>query len=161
NCTTSKTVTRTTVAANRNVIRRAISSPLRNRERNEREPVAGPAFGTVVVDVATVVYWIEVIAFNSFATTSLGSLAYSRSSVNFCPSVIAHFTKPFIASRLAASENFAGMSSQVNVEIGYAFFPGAFVMDTRKSSGIVFTAPTAASLTPARSAFTKTPAAFF
>ena len=33
-------------------------------------------------------------------------------------SVIAHFTKPFIASRLDASENFAGMSNQVNVEIG-------------------------------------------
>src|SRR4030081_2704069 len=44
---------RTTEAANRNVIMRAISSPWRRRERNEREPATGPALGTEVVVVAT------------------------------------------------------------------------------------------------------------
>src|SRR2546421_2512533 len=48
---TSSTVTRTTEAANKKVIMRAISSPSRRRERNEREPATGPALGTVVVVV--------------------------------------------------------------------------------------------------------------
>jgi len=64
----------TTVAAKMKVIMRAISSPLFSRARSEREPVEGPASGTVVVEVATVAYWTELIAFISFATTSLGSL---------------------------------------------------------------------------------------
>src|SRR5215467_2422397 len=51
--TTSRIETSTTDAANKKVIRRAISSPSRRRERNEREPAAGPALGTVVNDVAT------------------------------------------------------------------------------------------------------------
>src|SRR5580700_2798419 len=75
---TSSKVTSTTEAANKKVIRRAISSPSRRRERKEREPAAGPALGTVVVDVATLFgqpYWILSMAFNSLATTSLGSLA--------------------------------------------------------------------------------------
>src|SRR6266403_3144528 len=50
---TRRRVTRTTEAANRKVIMRAISSPWRRRERNEREPATGPALGTVVVVVAT------------------------------------------------------------------------------------------------------------
>src|SRR6266436_7698356 len=55
-CHNSKTrskVTRTTEAANKKVIMRAISSPSRRRERNEREPATGLALGTVVVVVAT------------------------------------------------------------------------------------------------------------
>src|SRR5260370_24524168 len=48
NSKTSSTVTRTTEAANRKVIIRAISSPSRRRERKEREPAAGPPPGTVV-----------------------------------------------------------------------------------------------------------------
>src|SRR5229473_1811418 len=55
NSTTSRRVTRTTEAANKNVITLAISSPSRSRERNEREPATGPALGTVVVDVTTLV----------------------------------------------------------------------------------------------------------
>jgi len=50
---TSISVISTTDAANRNVISRAISSPLRNRERNEREPATGLAFGTFMDEVAT------------------------------------------------------------------------------------------------------------
>src|SRR5580692_461647 len=51
---TSSTVISTTLAANRNVINRAISSPCRMRERKEREPTMGPALGRFVLDVATV-----------------------------------------------------------------------------------------------------------
>src|SRR5438309_5854793 len=53
-CHNSKTrsrVTRTTEAANKKVIMRAISSPSRSREKSEREPATGPALGTVVVVV--------------------------------------------------------------------------------------------------------------
>src|SRR5215813_14885174 len=54
-CKTSSSVISTTVAAKRNVMMRAISSPLRRREINEREPAEGLAPGTVAVEVATVV----------------------------------------------------------------------------------------------------------
>src|SRR5713101_3719003 len=53
NSKTRRRVTRTTEAANKKVIRRAISSPSRRRERNEREPATGLALGTLVVVVAT------------------------------------------------------------------------------------------------------------
>src|SRR6266478_1906800 len=73
---TNKSVTSTTDEAKRNVTMRAISSPLRRREINEREPAEGLAPGTIVVEVATVfAYWIESMAFSSLATTSLGNLA--------------------------------------------------------------------------------------
>src|SRR5260370_34885968 len=55
-CHNSKTrskVTSTTEAANKNVIIRAISSPSRSRDRNERKPETGPALGTEVVVVPT------------------------------------------------------------------------------------------------------------
>jgi hypothetical protein len=42
----------TTEPAKINVTSRAISSPSRNRLMNEREPVKGPALGTVVVVLA-------------------------------------------------------------------------------------------------------------
>src|SRR6266849_9991054 len=80
-CHNSKTrskVMSTTEAANKKVIIRAISSLSRSRERNEREPEIGPAPGTMVVVVATMLrqlYWILLMAFNSFVTTSLGSFA--------------------------------------------------------------------------------------
>src|SRR5205807_7316217 len=45
----------TTEAANKKVPSRAISSPSRRRDRNEREPARGPAPGTVVVVVATLI----------------------------------------------------------------------------------------------------------
>src|SRR5580700_5627960 len=51
---TNSTVISTTLAANKNVINRAISSPSRIRERKEREPTMGPALGIFVLDVATV-----------------------------------------------------------------------------------------------------------
>src|SRR5215472_10860828 len=47
------TVMSTTEAANRNVMSRAISSPSRSRDNREREPASGPALGTVVDVVAT------------------------------------------------------------------------------------------------------------
>src|SRR5215467_1771298 len=49
----------TTEAANRKVIRRAISSPSRNRDKNEREPATGSALGTVVVVVATLLNVVQ------------------------------------------------------------------------------------------------------
>ena len=49
-----------------------------------------------------------------------------------------------MASRFVASWNFCGISSQVKLEIGYAVFPGALVMETRKSSGMSLAAPAAA-----------------
>src|ERR1700674_5158153 len=60
---TSSTVTRTTEAANRKVIMRAISSPWRSRERNERGPTTGPALGTVVVVVATLLDVVQGLQF--------------------------------------------------------------------------------------------------
>src|SRR2546425_11558554 len=95
------------------------------------------------------------MAFNSLSTTSFGNFAYERFSAEPWPSVIAQLRNFFSASRFPASLNFSGISSQVKLEIGYAVLPGALVIDTRKSSGIVFTAPAAASVTLARSALTK------
>ena len=51
------------------------------------------------------------------------------------------------------------MRSHVNVEIGYESSPGAFVIETRKSFGIVALA--AAALTDSTDACTNLPAAFF
>jgi hypothetical protein len=71
-------VIKTTEAANRNVIRRAISSPLLSLDKNEREPVTGPALSIIGFAIATShfgFYWIWLIACNSFSTTSLGSFA--------------------------------------------------------------------------------------
>ena len=54
NCQTNRIVINTTEAANKKVMRRAISSPSRRRDINEREPVAGPAVPRVVLVVATI-----------------------------------------------------------------------------------------------------------
>src|SRR2546423_7655167 len=65
-CHNSKTrsrVTRTTEAANKKVIMRAISSPSRSREKSEREPATGPALGTVVVVVATLLDAVQGLQF--------------------------------------------------------------------------------------------------
>src|SRR5208337_4990412 len=75
---TSSSVISTTVAANTIVVSRAISSPSRKRDRKEREPITGPAFGRVVLTVATFLaacYWMLLIAFFSFSTISFGSFA--------------------------------------------------------------------------------------
>src|SRR5271169_5692980 len=56
---TSKIVRRTTEAANKKVMSRTISSPSRRRLRNEREPEMGPAPGTVVVVVATLLNVVQ------------------------------------------------------------------------------------------------------
>src|SRR5260370_17085615 len=63
NSKTSSTVTRTTEAANRKVIIRAISSPSRRRERNEREPATGPPLGMGVVVVAPLLDVIQGLQF--------------------------------------------------------------------------------------------------
>src|ERR1700694_1223885 len=60
---TRSRVTRPTEAANKKVIMRAISSPSRSRERNEREPTTGPAPGTVVVVVATLLDVVQGLQF--------------------------------------------------------------------------------------------------
>src|SRR5579863_2352665 len=101
------------------------------------------------------------MAWLSFFTTSAGSGAYERASVIFCPSTNIHFRTLIIAERLAGFSIVLGISSQVKLEMGYAFLPGALVMDTRKSSGIVFAASAAAAVTLATLAFTKTPEEFF
>src|SRR5271169_2351988 len=101
------------------------------------------------------------MAWVSFFTTSGGSGAYESASVIFCPSTNIHFRTPMIAERLAGSLIVLGISSQVKLEAGYAFLPGAFVMDTRKSSGMVFAASAAAAVTLATLAFTKAPEEFF
>ncbi len=52
-------MTSTTEAANKKVMIRAISSPSRRREKNEREPATGPPLETVVVVVATLLDVIQ------------------------------------------------------------------------------------------------------
>src|SRR5438309_6131230 len=63
NSKTRRRVTSTTEAANKKVIMRAISSPWRSRERNQREPATGPALGTVLVVVATLLDAIQGLQF--------------------------------------------------------------------------------------------------
>src|SRR6266481_5101902 len=63
NTKTSNKVTRTTEAANKKVIIRAISSPSRSRERNESKTAMGPALGTVVVVVASLLDVVERLFF--------------------------------------------------------------------------------------------------
>src|SRR5262249_3153114 len=58
---TMSTVIRTTVAANKNVTRRAISSPSRRRVKNEREPATGPALGTVVLALPMVSWLLDLV----------------------------------------------------------------------------------------------------
>ena len=74
---TSSNVISTTIAAKIKVISRAISSPSRSLDKNEREPTAGSALGTVGFAVATslFVYCTLLIACNSLSTTSFGSFA--------------------------------------------------------------------------------------
>lgn len=106
NSHTSAAVISTTVAAKIMVISRAISSPSRNLAKNEREPDMGPALFMAVVVVATFLrqnYWMLLMAFFSFSTTSLGSFAYERDSTWFWPSLSIHFRKPLMASRFPAS----------------------------------------------------------
>jgi hypothetical protein len=78
NSHTSPAVISTTVVAKIKVTSRAISSPLRNFAKNEREPDTGPALFMAVVVVATFLrqnYWMLLMAFFSFSTTSFGSFA--------------------------------------------------------------------------------------
>lgn len=53
------------------------------------------------------------------------------------------------------------IKSHVKLEMGYAFPPGALVIETRKSSGIDFETSVAAAVTLDSSALTKFPDAFF
>src|SRR5437879_13720010 len=76
NTKTSNKVTRTTEAANKKVIIRAISSPSRSRKRNERKPATGPALGTVVVAVATLLDVVE--RHHLLRDDSLGNLGEGR-----------------------------------------------------------------------------------
>src|SRR6266478_4795465 len=76
NSRTSSRVTRTTEAANKNVITRAISSPSRSRERKERELAAGPALGTIVVAVDTLLHVVQRVHF--FRDHFLGKLRVGK-----------------------------------------------------------------------------------
>src|ERR1700676_799430 len=91
-------------------------------------------------------YFTLAMALISLATTSLGSGAYVKAATIFCPSVSIQCRNPVMAFNLTGSLICSGMSSQVKVQIGYAFFPGASVMETRKSSGISLAAPAAAAV---------------
>src|SRR5579872_5242013 len=110
-----------------NVIRCAISSAPRNRRSNARglhaRSAGVAALGVVAIRVnpnvlQTESYSILEIAFISLATTSFGNFAYERASQDCCPSVIIHFRKSLTTSRFAVSVHFAGIRSQVKLEIG-------------------------------------------
>src|SRR5438045_3267058 len=60
---TRSTVTSTTEAANRNVMTRAISSPLRSLETNERETPTGPALGKFVLVADTLLNLAQSLGF--------------------------------------------------------------------------------------------------
>src|SRR5256885_7554425 len=81
NSKTRRRVTSTTEAANKKVIIRAISSPWRSRERNEREPATGPALGTVLVVVAML---LDVIQGLDRKSTRLNSSHLVISYAVFC-----------------------------------------------------------------------------
>src|ERR1039457_7199480 len=104
-------------------------------------------------------YLTCLIASFTFAATFSGNGAYASAEVIFWPSVTIQFRKSAKIWPLAASLDWAGISSQVKLEIGYASFPGAFVMDTRKSAGI-FGSEVAAAVTPSNGTFTETPNKF-
>src|ERR1700756_5183816 len=63
NSNTSKTVISTTEAAHRNVASRAISSPSRSRETNERGAATGPALGKFVLVADTLLNLVERLYF--------------------------------------------------------------------------------------------------
>src|SRR5207244_2790178 len=91
-----------------------------------------------------------------------GSSAYLSSEAIFWASgVIIQARKSRIALAFAASGISGWTRSQVKEEMGYAPFPGAFVIDTRKSVFFSNLALAAASVTEAREASTNSPAAFF
>src|SRR5258708_31895972 len=104
-------------------------------------------------------YLTCLIASFTLAATLSGNGAYARAEVIFWPSVTIQFRKSARILPFAASLDGTGISSHVKLEIGYASFPGAFVIDTRKSAGI-FGAEAAAALTPSSDAFWKAPAEF-
>src|SRR5260370_41909574 len=88
NSKTSSKVKSTTEAANKKVIIRAISSPSRSRERNQREPETGPAPGTVVIVLATFRKLLPDLAepFHLSANDFLGELRPSERLVAVVPS---------------------------------------------------------------------------
>src|SRR5262245_30765682 len=100
-------------------------------------------------------------AVNSIWTTLAGNGAYPSSLAYFWPSARAHLRKSSITFALSFSGGFSYSSSQVKDEIGYAFSPGAFVMETRKSGGMSVAAPAAAAVTVSGEAFTNIPEAFW
>ncbi len=61
---------------------------------------------------------------------------------------------------MAASLDWAGISSQVKLEIGYASLPGALVMETRKSAGMLLT-EAAAAVTLSRRSLHEVPGGVF
>src|SRR5262245_34781196 len=93
------------------------------------------------------------------AITSGGKRAYARASVIFWPSVSIQLRNSVMTCFFAGSAIFDGISNHVKLEIGYAFFPAALVIEIRKSWGICVAALLAAVVTLAKSALTKFPAA--
>src|SRR6516164_7028188 len=94
----------------------------------------------------------------ALSTTSLGRGAYDKLEAIDSPLSSAHNTISFTILPLFLSAGLVGISSQVKLAIGYAVFPGGFVIDTRKSGGI-FT-PAAAAVVLSRLAFTNCPDEF-
>src|SRR5260370_38212380 len=94
---------------------------------------------------------------SSFSTTGWGIDPYERAPVYFWPSVSAHLRNFTTASPLALSFWVLYTNSQVNEEIGYESAPGASVIETRKSAGMLAAAPAAAAVTPARLAVIQLP----
>src|ERR1035438_7095067 len=159
---TSKRVTRSMLAAKAMVSKRATLSPVcpegLARDASTANGVA------MLLSVARSGYFLPglicAICLISLATTSLGSGAYQSAPANFCPSASIHPRNALMVVAFFASWISLGTSSHVKVEMGYDFLPGALVMETRKSAGISLAVPAAASVTEARSALTKLPAAF-
>src|SRR5947209_3502327 len=102
-------------------------------------------------------YLICLIASFTFATMFSGSGAYVSVVVIFWPSVTIQLRKSARILPFAASFDCCGINNQVKLQMGYASFPGALVMDTRKSAGI-FGADPAAAVTPSSEAFKNVPA---
>src|SRR5438874_4392248 len=99
-------------------------------------------------------------AASSSFTTSGGSGAYPSSAQYFWPSPSAHLRKSTMTWLCALSLGFSYSRSHVNDEMGYTPFPGAFVIDTRKSGGICLAAADAATVTDSTDALTSSPDMF-
>src|SRR6266568_282185 len=158
NSKTSSTVTRTTEAANRKVIIRAISSPSRRRERNEREPATGPPLGMVVVVVATLLDVIQGLQF--LCDDFLRKLRIGQ-GLRVVLSVCQHpLHEALDGVALCGVGKLSGNEQPSKAGDGIGRLARSVCNGNAKSSGMFFAAPAAAAVTPARSALMKAPEEF-